>query len=256
MSRDEHRGLSDLIGFVTIFGIILVAASLTLTVGQGQLDQLRENEQIRNAERGVELLGQQFDRIETGQATVQTGQLQLGPGSLEVTERTDTKISVHEESITQPNNYTLDGTGIRYQSGDQVIAYEGGGIFRRTDGAQSAGVATVPAEFICTDSRAFVSVVTLNGSFSIAGGTVTVRSALANSSVLYPTNRTGTVGTSGNAQNVTVRFPGLSGSENGWEFLDESAGWNRTGPNTYTCAGGGNFSAVVRHTVIDVSVSN
>lgn len=255
MTGDGDRGLSDLVGFVTIFGIILFAASLTLTVGQGQLDQLQENEQIRNAERGIELLGQQFDRIEAGQATVQTGQLQLGPGSLEIAERTDIVTEVHEET-GQNRTYTRDGRGIRYRSGDQIIAYEGGGIFQRSDEAQSVGVATVPAEFTCTDSRAFVSVVTLNGRFSIAGGTVTVRSALANSSVLYPTNRTGTVGTSGNAENVTVRFPGLAGSENGWEFLDESAGWNRTGPNSYSCAGGGNFSAVVRHTVIDVSVSN
>jgi hypothetical protein len=255
MTGEDGRGLSDLVGFVTIFGIILFAASLTLTVGQGQLGQLQENEQIRNAERGIELLGQQFDRIEAGQATVQTGQLQLGPGSLEIAERTDIVVEVHEKT-GQNRTFTRDARGIRYRSDDQIIAYEGGGIFRRTDGPQSAGVATVPAEFICTDSRAFVSVVTLNGRFSIAGGTVTVRSALSNSSVLYPINRTGTAGTSAKVKNVTVRFPGLSGSENGWEFLNESAGWTRTGPNRYTCAGGGDFSAVVRHTDIDVSMSN
>jgi hypothetical protein len=255
MTAADGRGLSDLVGFVIVFGIILFAASLTLTVGQDQLGQLRENEQIRNAERGMQLLGRQFERIEAGQAAVQTGQLQLGPGSLDVTERTDIVIEVHEES-GQNRTYTRSARGIQYRSDDKVIAYEGGGIFRRTDGAQSTGVATVPAKFSCSDSQAFVSVVTLNGRFSIAGGTVAVRSALSDSSVLYPINRTGTDGTRANVQNVTVRFPGLSGSTTGWEFLGESAGWNRTGPNRYTCSGGGNFSAVVRHTDIDVSVSD
>lgn len=255
MSGDADRGLSDLVGFVVIFGIVLFAASLTLTVGQGQLDQLKENEQIRNAERGMELLGQQFDRIEAGQATVQTGQLQLAEGSLETTNRTRIVIEIQEDNGAD-RTYTLNGTGVQYQFEDQLIAYEGGGIFRRAEGAQSPGVATITPEFTCTDSRSFVSVVTLNGSFSLGGGTATVRSELANTSVVYPINRTGTVGTSPSVENVTVRFPGLSGSENGWEFLNESAGWDRIGPNSYSCANSGNFSAVVRQTVITVSASN
>lgn len=255
MRGDTDRGLSDLVGFVVIFGIVLFAASLTLTIGQGQLDQLKENEQIRNAERGVELLGQQFDRLEAGQSRVQTGQLELAGGSLETTNRTNVVIEVTETG-GKSRTYTLNGTGVRYRFEDQIIAYESGGIFRRSAGAGSSGVATTPPEFTCTDSRSFVSVVAVDGSFSLGGGTATVRSVLSNTSVVYPTNRTGSVGTSSSAENVTVSFPGLSGSENGWRYLNQSAGWNRIGPNTYSCASSGDFSAVVRQTVVTVSASN
>jgi hypothetical protein len=114
----------------------------------------------------------------------------------------------------------------------------------------------------CTDSQAFVSVVTLRGNISVAGGTTTIEGATANRSLSYPTNRTGAVGTSESATNVTVSFPGLTAAgvswdDTAWRTLAEDGGWEHTTGNEYRCdeGAGEELSAFVRRTVVNVSVT-
>jgi hypothetical protein len=245
----RDRALSDLVGFVLVFGIILTGVGATLALGQGQLSEVKNDEQLRNADRALVLLAQQFDEIESGRADVRTGRLKTDRGTLRIGDRTPIRVIVNGSSGTLLDT-TLDTRTLEYTLDGTTIAYESGAVIRRPEGG--TGVVRARPQVVCTDDRAFVSVVTLDGTVgnSISGGTGTVTARVADRTVVYPLNRTGSK-TAADARNVTVEFGGLSG-DSAWSFLADDGNWEQNDAR-YWCDGV--ESAYVRQTVLDVSLS-
>jgi hypothetical protein len=246
-----ERGLSDLIGFVLVFSIILLAVGSTLTLGQGNLSEVRDDEQSRNAARAMVLLSQQFDDIEAGSASVRTGRLNVDRGTLSVDDRTDIRIAVDGDSGATLLDRTVPTRALTYELEGSTVAYESGAVVRRQAGS-SRGVLRARPQFTCEDDRAYVSIVTITGDTgtSLSGGTVSVTTRLADRRVVYPRSRSGS-DTAGDAANVTVEFTGLS-SNSAWRWLAVDGGWETNGGATYWCDGVD--SAVVRQTVAEVEL--
>ena len=253
--QNSERALSDLVGFVLAFAVIVTAVGLVSTFGMDSLEDAREAELAKNTERSFVLLGQNFDELENGQAVRRTSEIELRSGSLSV--RNSTNITLEIERPSDDNfERTFTPRSLQYRIGGEAIAYENGATFRGGLGT-NASVMELEPGFICGDDYAVVSIVEITQTNrSISGGVARVSGTRVRSELLYPRNRTGNIDTAtdGTRLDVTVDSP-FSG---GWRqyFIRAGNGWDHPNPdkNTYTCDVDSSGSIYLKRTVIEIGL--
>jgi FlaG/FlaF family flagellin (archaellin) len=251
--RDE-RALSDLIGFVLTFAVILASVALVSTFGLSSLDDIQGNEQVTNAERAFTVLAEGFDEIERGRAPRRTSEIELNEGGLTVTGNSEFRVWVNGSAAAAPPphgndwNRTIRTDSLRYKRGDKTIVYENGATFRST-GPSGGSIVEDKPTITCTEDTAIISFIVLStkSNRNLGSGTVRVTGTLNTSTVLYPTGRNKST-RDGTDVTVSVDSPRAQG----WKtyFIGDQENWEEVNENTYVCSGV--EETIVRRTVIDV----
>ena len=227
----EDRAQSEVLGFILSFSIILLSVGLVYSVGFSAVTDLRDGEQLDSAERAMVALGGTFENIERGDPA-RASEIRLGGGTLAVEKGTTAYIAVNNSSMTIVErkltagslSYSLDGT---------TISYEIGSVYRQEP---EGGLVSRHPRFVCTPTRAVVTVVTFNSSArSVAsGGSVTTVARFDNATLLFPTNQTARAH---RAESVTIDVD--SPREALWDryFEDPDTNWvpDSTEPGKATC---------------------
>lgn len=253
-SSIDERGLSDLIGFVLTFAVILASVALVSTFGLSSLDDIQGNEQVTNAERAFTVLAEGFDEIERGRAPRRTSEIELSEGGLTVTENTEFRVWVNGSAAAAPPphgndwNRTIQTDSLRYKRGDKTIVYENGATFRST-GPSGGSIVEDKPTITCTEDTAIVSFIVLSteSDRNLGSGTVRVTGTLNTSTVLYPTGRNRST-RDGTDVTVSVDSPRAQG----WKtyFIGDQENWEEVNGDTYVCADV--EETIVRRTVIDI----
>ena len=129
--RGDERAVSDVVAFVLVFAIIIGSVGIISVTAFTSMESLQESEQMRNAERGMGALADNFndvlryDAIEerSGELSLREGTVRTGSGEPEVTIDVDGPDDDFDVSLGQ----------FTYERGGTTIAYEGGGVFRGED---------------------------------------------------------------------------------------------------------------------------
>lgn len=253
----DKRGLSDLIGFVLTFGVILASVALASMYGLDALGQFQQNEQVNNAERAFTVLSENLNDIERGEAPKRTSEIDLNEGSLGVVDDTEFTITVEGSAPpagTAPPPSGSDWTetvqtdAIRYSRDDATVIYENGATFRSTDPSGGSIVESKP-ELVCTENRAILSFVVLETDTNreLGSGTVRITGIHNTSEVLYPTGRNASA-----SDGTAVRVGVVSPRQQGWRtyFIGDQENWEEPSPNTYECPDVDGI--VIRKTVVDI----
>ncbi|OAQ53600.1 hypothetical protein HTG_04910 [Natrinema mahii] len=130
-TSDADRAVSDMIAFVLVFAIIIGSIGLLSTVGFQAMTDYQEGEQLRNAERAMVSLADNFndmlryDGVEQrdGELSLRGGTVAIGGGGTTV-------------NVTAAGDDVLGDTDLgtfAYEHDSTRIAYEGGGVIRSTD---------------------------------------------------------------------------------------------------------------------------
>ncbi|WP_265111286.1 DUF7289 family protein [Halosolutus halophilus] len=131
---DRERGVTEVIAFILVFAIILSSVGVLYTTGFQAMDDYRENEQLSNAQRGMTSLGDNFnDVLRYDGVERRYGELTLRGGTIR-TGGENTTIHVAtgwNGSDTSVANSTELGA-LAYEGESATVAYEGGGVFRRS----------------------------------------------------------------------------------------------------------------------------
>jgi hypothetical protein len=256
--HSDGRGVSDVLGFVLTFSIVLVSVVGAATVGFDQLEEFQTSEQITNAERAFRLIEQNFDQIQQSQAETRRSEINLHQGSLRLVEpppgNSEITVTVSGTGVSR----TVPLNVLRYEIDDTRIAYESGAVFY-SDRNRNDVLEDGP-ELFCRNrgsapGRAIVSTVTVqaNGSSQYGGGIIGITGERNESRLLFPRNRSGADSVD-ESTGVTVQID--SQFDEAWEqyFLDQASGWtNVTGsPNTYECTDSDGIEVYVRQTKLDV----
>ncbi|MFB6150718.1 MAG: hypothetical protein ABEJ40_02820 [Haloarculaceae archaeon] len=241
----DTRAARNVIGLTLTFSVIIVSVGLTATVGYQQLDRVNEVNRIENAEEGMKQVTAALERLQQGRSVVATTELNLGGGTLAVTDGAEMTVRA-----TRNFNVTFPTGGLAYRLGETSYTYESGALFR-TDRNRSVMIARPTMS--CTKHQAVVSVVTVRAQSaeSFSGGVVTLKGAVESSQLVYPLNRTGPDSAADAPEaNVTVSSPRAGA----WSaYFAESGSWTESAAleDTYVCDG---VDAVyVRRVVIEVS---
>jgi hypothetical protein len=244
----DDRALSDLIGFILTFTVIVAAVGLISTTGLTMLTELQQSEQSNNAERAFEVMAGNLQEIERGKAPRRSSEMNLHSGD----------ISLQNDSEF---TYEVDGTNfettvaprqIVYRSEDDIIVYENSAVFRSNEESDGQGVLQTAPVLTCNDDRATVSIVRLDGieNVSYGSGSIAIETVEQSSRILYPLNRTGNKSaTDGDQLNITIDSP----YSKAWEtyFETSESDWEPTpGPSTFACEDVDRI--YIRETVIEV----
>lgn len=253
----DEKGISDALGFVLIFSIVVVAALTVGTVGFEQLEQAKGNEQVNNAQRAFELIEQNFNEVQRSQAESRQGEIDLRNGEIRLVDPAGTSritVTVNGTSITE----TVPLNELRYSIDDTVSAYEGGALFYADKNRNE--VLNDGPEIYCrqrgsNSGKAMISLVTVQGtSPKRSGGIVEVTGTHNSSRLIFPQNRTGP-DSQAQATGVTIQVD--SEYEDAWRtyLLSQSDGWTELAPNTYECTDSDGIEVYVRQSRLNITVS-
>lgn len=173
MIRDR-RGVSETVGFVLVFSLVLLTVGTVFTVGYGGLQDVRDAERVNNAERAFDVLADNLEDITARGAPSRGTEIRLAEASIGTGTPTLLNVSGYENDSTAftPINYSMDpvvyeadGTRIRYAAGAVTRVQADGSALLREPG------------FVLSDRRVILPIVELSvADREIAGSrTVLVR---------------------------------------------------------------------------------
>ncbi len=255
----SNRALSNVIGFVLAFAVIITAVGFVSVFGIGILEDVQQAEQDDNAELALSVLANNFDALESGEGPRRSSELDLSDGSLYVRNESRMIVTVDHSGTASPAVYDIYPGSIEFDTGSgssERIVYENGAILRGN--TRASGVAAVQNEprLVCREETAILSFVRLNESVNVGygSGTVQISGYRENTRVLYPTNLTGAKNAT-SASGVTIEFNTVF--DRGWVdyLVTEGDAWDSAGTRTVECDVGSDGRVYVRETVLTVTAS-
>jgi len=152
---EDCRGVSEALGFVLLFSIIVTGIGVVYVFGVPAIDDLRTNQQTESATTAMQAVAVGLDSIQRGDSPTRSMDIALGGRALGV--QSGTTLTVRNESGTL---LTVDGTLVYGPGQSTEIAYHGGAVLRQDD---SNSVLRREPTVRCTNDRVIVSLVEITG---------------------------------------------------------------------------------------------
>lgn len=181
LASSDDRGVSEVIGFVLVFSLVLGTISIVYVGGFSALSDTRDGEHVNNAERAMDVLADNFQQLGRGEAPQRGTEIKLADAQLTLDERYGVEVDVSGTS------YSSRGRPITYHSGTGTrISYEHGAIIRVDD--DGGAVMLREPDFLISDERTVIRHIQLRGGELNHGGsqTVLVRAGLNFRELQYP----------------------------------------------------------------------
>lgn len=168
------RGLSDAIGFVVVFGLIVTTISVVYTAGFQSLDDVRQGERINNARRAYDVFDDNMEDIILRGAPSRATELKLTDARLTGGDAVTMNVTVIRDGDPSKNlSRQVRVEPIVFEASTSgSMVYSLGATFEE----QSGGVwMTNQPEMVLTADRLFIPIVTTSvGSQTAISGTTTV----------------------------------------------------------------------------------
>lgn len=164
--RADDRGVSDVLGFVFVFSLVVLTTATVVAVGVPGLQDARDAEQVSNAERAFDVLAENVDDVAVRDAPGRGTEIRLSNARLGFGERTFVRVNVTSggERLLFREVHT---DTISYAAGDSRLVYEGTGVFRTEYGGS---VTVRPPTLVATPERTVLTLVELDGDGQARGG--------------------------------------------------------------------------------------
>jgi len=186
--RSDRRGVSDTIGFVFIFAMIVATVGLVLAGGLPALESVRDAERVDNAERAFDVLSENVDDVRFDGAPSRATEIKLSDASLSLGAPVTVNVSATDTS-SPGRSFSTEYTTrpVVFEVADSRVVYTMGGVMRE----ESSGAAFVRSpSLVATEQRVVLSVLVTraSGGTSVAGSTtVLVRTDRATQRVVAAT---------------------------------------------------------------------
>jgi len=188
--RLEHSqdAVSEVIGYTLLLGIIVLVVGIVSLTTLPIIQDAKEKAYLKNMEQGFTVLDSRASLTSLGKQPTQIVQMYTQAGAITVDDTgfSNIKITFTNETTTYVVYDESMGT-IQYQLGDNKIAYEGGGVFRKYPGDGDPVIIT-PPEFHYNGETLTLPIIRINSNQSVGGtGVITLRLVSdQTSNVLFP----------------------------------------------------------------------
>lgn len=175
-----ERGVSDVIGFVLVFALIVSTVALVYTIGFSGLENARNDERISNAERVFDILADNVADLHERSAPSRATEIKLADATLGYGGETSLTVEVTNVGSPAPT-YGTNLDPIVYEPADSSarLVYENGAVFREGQGSGGL-VRRQPPSVFRSDAGTKTAMVTFvqtrqTGEATGVGGSSTVR---------------------------------------------------------------------------------
>lgn len=178
-SRESELGVSDVIGFTLMFGIIILSVGAVTLLGIDDIVGFGDREEIRTGERGMEAAAATIDQMNLQSDQNKVFDLVVGTGNVWLNETNVTFTEGPDELEDEPIEINSLEHRFDRSPEDISVIYEGGGVYR----SDSIAARYKPA-VTCTDETAIVSLVKL----TTDDGNINVQTSFDRDFVISPTD--------------------------------------------------------------------
>ena len=186
--KHSEDAVSEVVGYTLLLGIIVMAIGIISVTALPIIQDAKEKAYLKNVEQGFTVLDSKVSLVSLGKQPTQIVQMYTQAGGITVN---DTGFSHMKVTFTNgTTTYVVyDGSigNIQYQLGNNKIAYEGGGVFRKYPGEGDPVIIT-PPEFHYNGETLTLPIIRINSNQSFSGtGVVTLRLVSEHTpNVLFP----------------------------------------------------------------------
>jgi hypothetical protein len=126
----EDRGLSEVIGYTIIFGIVITSVVLLSVSGTTTLEDIRDDEQGENAERAFDVVADNMAAVYQRDSPSRATEIDVGSSQLFYGEYTTINVSLlRGGAVERSYEHDLRPVILRASS-DTELVYEAGAVFR------------------------------------------------------------------------------------------------------------------------------
>jgi hypothetical protein len=172
--RSDDRGVSAVVGLVLLLGIALLGVTLVLAFGSMALDDLRDSVQVQSSEHAMREVDSRLSRVSFSENDVEVLDLSETP-TRDVSIRNESRMLITVNRTSQCRATVPMGSITTRSRSGEVVAYEGGGIWR-TSGGGSTMVS--PPDFQYEDGTVDFPVVSLSAA-NVSQSRIRVRKDVA-----------------------------------------------------------------------------
>jgi len=163
--RGGDRGLSDVLGYIIVFSLVVSAVVLVTVGGLATLEDARDAERAQNAERAFDVVADNFASIYERNAPSRSSEIDLGGSELVYGNNVTITVRRDGQPLLSRNVRPVE---MRVVDG-RTITYEAGAVFRR-DGGSTAMIR--PPPFLLSEDRVHLPVIqTATSNIESAGST-------------------------------------------------------------------------------------
>ena len=170
----DEDGVTETIGFIFIFGIVILSMSLIYAMGYPQLQSNMAANVFESTEQSFIVLQSNMKRVALDQVPLKNLKIKLHDTTISATN--DSNITVYYNGTLQPSLSCQTGE-IKYLKDERVLTYENGGVWKTYPGGKV--MVSHPHIYSTTMEDAnftTISVISINGRGSVGGkGVATIR---------------------------------------------------------------------------------
>jgi hypothetical protein len=184
----SEGAVSEVVGYIMLLGIIVTSVGLVSMLAIPMIEDLKEDAYLKNMEQGFTVLDSKASLVALGKSPSQLVQMYCQKGDITVYDQNTSHITV---TYTEFNNsyeiYNQSLGTIQYQLGENKIAFEGGGVFRKYPG-DGDPVTITPPEFQYNGETLTLPIIKVEGNQSIGGSGIINIYLVSNNTpnVLFP----------------------------------------------------------------------
>lgn len=223
----DERGVTEVIGFILVFSLVLGSISLVYVGGFTGLQDTRDHEQMANAERAFDVLANNFEELGRGKAPSRATEIKLAGAQLRTTEPTLITVNSTGKAAAGASPRSIV---YRPERSNSAVIYEAGAVLRE-DG--EGAIMIREPDFVFGPDRTVMRVIETRGGLqSISGDTTTLVRGEEQYQGIRHRNRDPDT-----KINLTVRIEPASGHLQPWhDYLEETAQEEMGTPNTDYCS--------------------
>lgn len=211
---NNERAVSEVVGFVLVFSLIVATIGIVYTTGLGGLQDTRDVERVNNAERAFDVLANNFQTLARGNAPNRATEIKLSDAELELGNR----LLVNTSATGLNSNAEAAARPLTYRVEDSEIVYERGAVIRVDDGGEGVRMIREPDLMFDEERTVIRYILPRGGTQHISGdATVLVRAQVSVSDVILPDT-----GTADDPGIVTYRMETADERADVWEaYLED-----------------------------------
>ncbi|MEF8882632.1 MAG: hypothetical protein V5A34_08940 [Halapricum sp.] len=171
----SDRAVSEVLSYTLVFSLIVVSVLIISVSGVGTLENTRDAEQMNNAERAFDVLGDNIADLYERDAPSRATEISLGDAQLYTGDPTTINVTWKATATGNVSFTEIGLVPLVYEGNDEKkIVYEAGAVFRTT---RDGGVRLRNPPMVFSGSTVLLSVIDTQsrGVQSISGSTVGVR---------------------------------------------------------------------------------
>lgn len=128
----DNRAATEVLGFILAFAIITAAIGIVYTSGFGGLQDVRDDEQLKNVERAFDVLSANIEEVRRFGTPSRSTEIRLRNGRLVLSNLTRIRVEVPAANFDM--NVSMRPVSYISNDEDTIITYEGGAVFRASEG--------------------------------------------------------------------------------------------------------------------------